>query len=169
MSGGSPNMLATGQDHPRAITVDANSVYSTTNGFATSNGMVMKVARTGGMPAMLATGETSAEAIAVDSTNVYWTVATSSGSVMKVGLGGGSPMTRSPAGRTTPTPSPSTAPRLLDHALRRHRDEGPDRRRPARHARQRAEAALRPRRRRQLRHRVNKNSGMGGSVMRTGK
>jgi hypothetical protein len=64
--GGTPTVLASGQQGPIAIAVDATSVYWT------NNNTVMKVALDGGAPVTLASGQHTAAGIAVDPTSVYW-------------------------------------------------------------------------------------------------
>jgi hypothetical protein len=89
--GGAPVELASGfgfaGESPGGIVVDANDVYWTTG----VNGDVTKVPVGGGAATMLATGPTAGMAIAVDSQFVYWFGG--SGTLWKVALAGGSPVT----------------------------------------------------------------------------
>ncbi len=87
LAGGASVPLATGQDSPRALTVDGASVYWTNQ-----DGVVMKVPLSGGIPVTLASGGRDPRGIAVDANSVYWT-STAGGTVMKVPLGGGTPIT----------------------------------------------------------------------------
>jgi hypothetical protein len=76
------------------MAIDATSVYWTTCGDPTG-GAVLKVPKTGGPIATLATGD-RLSGIAVDNSNVYWVAGTSdgsSGTIMKVPTGGGTPTT----------------------------------------------------------------------------
>jgi hypothetical protein len=93
LAGGAATTLASGQ-MPLAITADATSVYWTNApGGAQPTGSVMSVSATGGTPVTLATLAALAvpAAITVDATNVYWVEAL--GSVKKVPLAGGTPVT----------------------------------------------------------------------------
>jgi hypothetical protein len=77
--------LASGQTSPYWLAVDAMSVY-----WATGDGLIMKVAIDGGALTTLASGQGQyGEGIAVDATSVYWTGA---GELMKLPLGGGTPI-----------------------------------------------------------------------------
>jgi histidine ammonia-lyase len=65
--GTSITTLASGQNIPASIAVDAQSGYWTNTG----DGTVMKVAINGGTPETLASGLNSPHCIAVDTKNVY--------------------------------------------------------------------------------------------------
>jgi len=102
LGGGTPTTLASRQANPTAIAVDATSVYWTNRSFC--GGSVMKVPLGGGTPVTLASGQVMPTGIAVDATSVYWTNPLDSngdssggrvttGTVMKVPLGGGAPTT----------------------------------------------------------------------------
>ncbi len=83
LQGGTPTILASGQNNPWGIAVDRNSVYWTNFG----DGTVMKVPRLGGMTTTLATGQNLPYGIVTDATSVYWA---GGDGVRKVPLMGGS-------------------------------------------------------------------------------
>ena len=92
--GGTPTILASGQDYPQRITVDAANVYWETGGLAespTGYGTVMKVPIGGGTPTTLASGQGDPNGIAIDPTSIYWANYTNPGSVMSVPIAGGAP------------------------------------------------------------------------------
>ena len=99
--------LASGQENPVALAVDATSVYWTNHGSGqfTSDGSVMSVPIAGGTPVTLAPGRVAPGGIAVDASNVYWTEyggnGKALGAVMAVPLAGGNPTSLVPA-RTDP-------------------------------------------------------------------
>ncbi len=97
LDGGTAVTIASGQNDPRRMVADLNSIYWVNSGDGAANGdaAVMKVPLSGGTPIMLASppysalGPRESYGIAVDATSVYWasyiqqgTVAT--GAVMKV-------------------------------------------------------------------------------------
>jgi len=87
-------MLASGLTCPWGMAIDATSVYWTTCGDPTG-GYVLKVPKAGGEVVTLASGD-RLSGIAVDATSVYWVAGTSdasSGAIMKVTVGGGTPKT----------------------------------------------------------------------------
>ncbi len=82
-----PLTLASGQNGPTGIAVDATSVYWAN----AAGGTVTKVSINGGSPVQLASGQTTPRGIAVDTTSVYWGPYVPGGTVAKVPLGGGNP------------------------------------------------------------------------------
>jgi sugar lactone lactonase YvrE len=81
--GGIPTTLASGQDYPEAIAVNASAAY-----WVNSNGQtVQKVGLDGGAPVVLAMFQNGVNALAIDDTSVYWT--NYAGSVVTTPLGGG--------------------------------------------------------------------------------
>ncbi len=103
-AGGTAVVLASSQDSPFAITLDATSVYWTNLGPLGGGkaairlpGSVVKMPIAGGTPTTLAGGQVGPVCIAVDATSVYWCDqgtcpsdgGACNGAVMKVPLGGG--------------------------------------------------------------------------------
>jgi len=94
-------VLASRQNHPSAIAVDATSVYWVNRGdsfdASSSNGAVMKISIAGApSPTPLALSQVAPLSIAIDATSVYWTVyakaanaAENTGEIRKTPLGGG--------------------------------------------------------------------------------
>ena len=74
IDGGNPTLLASGQEEPLDLVLDATSVYwinhGYSNGNATGVGMVMKMPIGGGNPTTLASGQYFPANIAVDATAV---------------------------------------------------------------------------------------------------
>jgi sugar lactone lactonase YvrE len=103
LGGGTLTTLASGQYCANAIAVDNASVYWTTCGQAPADGgtttpgtgTVMKVATGGGDLTTLASGQDDPTAIAVDANSVYWNFSSADlgTGLMKVAVGGGSPVT----------------------------------------------------------------------------
>jgi hypothetical protein len=83
-------VLASNQGEGWAITVDATSVYWTSE----TAGSILKVPIAGGPVTVLAAGQDSPYAIAVDEVSVYWANSpdSSPGTIMRVPIGGGSPV-----------------------------------------------------------------------------
>ena len=88
--------LASGQQSPVALVVDATSVYWTTY----QNGVLMKVPKDGGSVTTLASwmryGGTWVGTLAIDTQNLYWTASllpTRSNATMTMPTGGGAPTT----------------------------------------------------------------------------
>jgi hypothetical protein len=94
--GGAPTTVASGQSSLSAIAADATNVYWV-NGFEA--GSVLAAPLGGGATTTLAAGLDSPVAVAVDATSVYWTNGGNDkgGSIQKVALSGGSPVTLVPA------------------------------------------------------------------------
>jgi hypothetical protein len=98
IGGGATMTIATGQNIPLDLKVDATSVYWVNQGdLTTADGMVMKAPLAGGSPVTLATGQHVIFDLAIDSTTVYWNnwggAGPTSGSLVSVPLGGGTPTT----------------------------------------------------------------------------
>lgn len=65
---GGPVTVATGQNDPDGIVIDATSVY-----WCNAAGTVMKEPLDGGAPVTIASGQDGPDNVAVDATSVYWT------------------------------------------------------------------------------------------------
>jgi hypothetical protein len=95
IGGGGATTLASGQNAPTGVAVDAANVYWTNN---TESGSVMKVPIVGGTLTALAWNQFLPTDIVVDAKNVYWTNHHPSASVMKVPIQGGTPTSLSTGG-----------------------------------------------------------------------
>jgi hypothetical protein len=71
-TGGSAVVLASSQDNPRSLAVDATNVYWGNASLTYGSGSVMKRALSGGDPIPLATGEPWPVFVAADANKVYW-------------------------------------------------------------------------------------------------
>lgn len=90
-----PVTVASGQDHPRLMTVDSQNAYWVTQGEGASpTGTVMRCRLEGGVPEALATGRINPFAIKVDTDSVYWSEGLddgSDGAIVRAPLRGGEP------------------------------------------------------------------------------
>jgi hypothetical protein len=110
--GGTPTTLASGQEFPISIAVDATSVYWANAGSSDTDGALMKVPLGGGTPTTLASGQNNPNAIVVDAASVYWTNSgindgvgffkAGTGAVLKVPLSGGATSTLA-SGQNSPS------------------------------------------------------------------
>ena len=92
LAGGAPVVLASDQELPEEIAVDATHVYWTTFGFEGKNGAVMKVPLDGGTPTALASDQDGLTPIAIDAADVYW-VRQHDEAIVRVSKNGGTPTT----------------------------------------------------------------------------
>jgi hypothetical protein len=105
---GGVTTIASSQNYPLAIAVDANNVYWTASGTTANSfadGAVMKAPAAGGAPVTIAAAQAFPYGIAVDGTNVYWANSGSNGSagtIMSAPIAGGAPVTIA-SGLTGPT------------------------------------------------------------------
>ena len=83
-----PLTLAKGQSFPDCLALDGTNIYWTTQ----KGGTVMKAALDGSGIVTLADGQDTPFGIAVDASNVYWINGGYDSAVMKVALGGGTPV-----------------------------------------------------------------------------
>lgn len=93
ISGGPVEVLASAQNNPGAVVVDATNVYWSNQ--AAGSGAVMKVPLAGGTPTTLALDGDIPGDVTIDAANVYWSTPYSadgslSGSIEKVAIAGGS-------------------------------------------------------------------------------
>ena len=72
INGGTVTPLATDQDWPMAVAVDANNVYWVNQGTAPDLGKVMRMPKGGGTPAEVASGQIMPCGIAVNASAVFW-------------------------------------------------------------------------------------------------
>jgi hypothetical protein len=114
LGGGPVTTLATAQNNPQSIAVDAANVYWTNKGTANegtfapsyTDGSVMQMPIGGGAPITLANNQLLLGSLAVDATSVYWTNAGTTGDdgqVMKAPIGGGAPATALATGQFLPS------------------------------------------------------------------
>jgi hypothetical protein len=94
IAGGAALVLASGQNFPWAIAVDATNVYWTNSGSGAVGGAVMKVPIGGGSPPTTLASLPAAQpiGIAVNSTAVYW-ADHADGAIMKLPIGSSTPTT----------------------------------------------------------------------------
>jgi hypothetical protein len=89
-TGGTVQILATSQDKPVALALDASNVYWVNSGSTYGTGSVMKTSLSGGTPVPLATDEPAPWDVQVDGTHVYWSnYPPNPGILMKVPISGG--------------------------------------------------------------------------------
>jgi hypothetical protein len=89
-------VLASAQNTPRDIAVDAVNVYWCNSGTpGATDGTIMKVPIGGGTPVTLASGQDNPEFLTIDATTVYWSNLGpgGAGEVMRVPIAGGTPVT----------------------------------------------------------------------------
>ena len=95
LNGGPQTVLASAQNEPTALVVDATHVYWLNSG---TDGGLMKVPIDGGTPVVLASGQSNPGSIALDTANIYWVT---TNTVMKVPKVGGAPSVLA-SGQPTP-------------------------------------------------------------------
>ncbi len=91
ITGGSPVVLASGQNYARGIAVDGTNIYWANHAMRPSVGTIMSMPLSGGSPVVLASDPNAPNDVAVDAANVYWT--DDGGAVQSVPLTGGNPTT----------------------------------------------------------------------------